>query len=106
MTLSSKLRERVVIQQLSKTSDGYGGQTQSWVTLATVFAEVQPLYSIQGEREVADERTSNAGYRVNIRVRTDLDASMRIIWKTHTLLIHSLHEVGEMTSILTYEENI
>lgn len=106
MTLSSTLRERVTIQQLSATNDGYGGRTQSWVTLATVFAQVQPLYSITGERAMADERTATAGYRVNIRARTDIAASMRILWKTHTLLIHSIHEQGEITSILTYEENL
>lgn len=104
--LSSDLRERVTIQQLSVVDDGYGGQTQSWVTLATVFAQVLPVYSIQGEDEFADQRQSRSGYRVLIRMRTDLAASMRILWKTHTLLIHSIHEQGELTSILTYEENV
>ena len=103
---SSQLRERVTIQQLSVADDGYGGQTQSWVTLATVFAQVQPVYSLQGERAMADQRQSTSGYRVLIRARTDVAASMRLIWKTHTLLIHSIHEQGELTSILTYEENL
>lgn len=103
---SSKLRERVTIQQRSVADDGYGGQTQSWTTLATVFAQIEPLYNVFGERSVGDERTASASYRVTIRQRSDLDASMRILWKTHTLAIHSIHEQGVMTSILTYEENI
>lgn len=106
MTLSSDLRERVTIQQLSLADDGYGGQTQSWTTLAIVFAQVLPLFSLQGEHALADQRMSNAGYRVNIRLRTELNASMRILWKTHTLLIHSIHEQGAMMSMLTYEENV
>lgn len=104
--VSSRLRERVTIQQLSVAADGYGGQTRSWVTLATVFAEVEPVYSIQSEKEVADQRIANAGYRVWIRLRTDVTASMRIQWKSHVLTIHSLHEQGELLSILTYEENL
>ncbi len=106
MVISSALRERVTIQQLSVADDGYGGQTRSWVALATVFAEVQPVYSIQTEGIIADQRESNSGYRVLIRNRTDVAASMRLIWKTRTLVIHSIHENGELLSILTYEENV
>ncbi len=55
---------------------------------------------------MADQRQRTSGYRVLIRSRTDVAASMRLIWKTHTLLIHSIHEQGALLSILTYEENI
>jgi SPP1 family predicted phage head-tail adaptor len=106
MMLASKLNERVRIEKLSTATDGYGGQVQSWIELATVFAQVEPIYSIQTEQEIAAQRQSKAGYRVRIRVRTDVNASMRIVWKTHTLQIHSLHEQGDVLSILTYEENV
>ena len=106
MSISSTLRERVRIEQMSAADDGYGGQTRSWITLATVFAAVEPVYSVQGERNVADQLQSNAGYRVRIRLRTDVTASMRLVWKTRTLVIHSIHEQGELLSLLTYEENI
>lgn len=106
MSVASTLKERVTIQQLSVTDDGYGGQTQSWATLATVFAQVEPIYVALNEREVAQQRNASAGYRVRIRLRNDVDAAMRLIWKTHTLLIHSLHEQGELLSILTYEESV
>jgi SPP1 family predicted phage head-tail adaptor len=86
--------------------DGYGGKAISWNPLATVFAQIEPIFVGQTERAVADQRSANAGYRVRIRFRQDVEASMRIIWKSHTLAIHSLHEQGEILSVLTYEENL
>ena len=106
MSISSLLRERVRIERLTASDDGYGGQTQSWSELATVFAQIEPIYVGQTERVIADQRSANAGYRVRVRLRNDVEASMRIIWKNHVLAIHSLHEQGEILSILTYEENV
>lgn len=106
MSLSSELRERVRIEQRVVVDDGYGGQTISWSELATVFAEVDPIYTAQGEREWAEQRYASAGYRVRMRVRTDVNASMRLVWKSHVLSIHSIHEQGEVLSILTNEEGV
>jgi SPP1 family predicted phage head-tail adaptor len=106
MSVASLLRERVRIEQLASSDDGYGGRNLVWSELATVFAQVEPIYVGQNEREIADQRSANAGYRVRIRLRTDIEASMRIVWKAHILMIHSLHEQGEILSILTYEENL
>lgn len=104
--LASELTERVTFQRLSASDDGYGGKTQAWVDFLTVFAQVQPVYSNVGEDEVAGQPNARAGYRVIVRARSDIDAAMRILWKTHTLRIHSLHEAGERLSILTDEENL
>ncbi len=106
MSIASLIRERVTIQLPTESDDGYGGKTVSWTDLTTCFAQVQPLYVTQGEHLVADQVTAYAGYRVTLRVRTDVTASMQILWKTHTLKIHSLHEQGEVLSILAYEENL
>ncbi len=106
MSVASLLRERVTIQQPTQSDDGYGGKTVSWTELATVFAQVEPIFVTQGEHLVADQVTAYAGYRVRVRMRGDVAASMQILWKTHTLKIHSLHEQGEVLSILAYEENV
>jgi SPP1 family predicted phage head-tail adaptor len=108
MSLASELREQVRVERPVTVDDGYGGKTISWNELATVFAEVKPLSGIVNARErlVGDQREASAGYRVIIRLRTDVTAAMRIIWKTHILLIHSLHERDATLSLLCYEENI
>ena len=106
MSIASLLSERVTIQQPTQSDDGYGGKTISWTELATCFAHVEPLFVTQGEHLVAEQVTAYAGYRVMVRVRTDVTAAMQVVWKTHTLKIHSLHEQGEVLSILAYEENL
>lgn len=106
MTLASKLTERVTIQYPLMSDDGYGGKTSVWTDLASVFAEVIPVYVGISERVIADQPAAKAGYRVNIRARSDINAAMRIVWKTHTMVIHSLHETNETLSMLTYEENL
>lgn len=106
MTLASQLTQRVRIEWPSRTNDGYGGAAVNWTELATVFAEVKPVFGAVHQREIGAQREANAGYRIVIRARTDVTGAMRIIWKTHTLLVHSLHESDETLNILCYEENV
>lgn len=108
MSSASDLKERVRIERPVATDDGYGGKTITWTELATVFAEVKPVQGAITERErlVADQRNAYSGYRVAVRLRTDVTAAMRVIWKTRTLLIHSLHEREVYLSMLCYEENV
>lgn len=109
MSLASKLKERVTIESPRLIDDGYGGKTRTWTPLATAFAQVEPVAAMTGgrERRVGEQREAIAGYRVTLRLRADVSAAMRIIWKHHTLLIHSLHERDDVTlQLLCYEENI
>jgi SPP1 family predicted phage head-tail adaptor len=106
MSYASLLSERVTIQQPVQADDGYGGKLVTWGELATVFAQVEPIFVTQGEHLAAEQVTAYAGYRVTVRMRTDVTAAMRVVWKTHMLQIHSLHEQGEVLSILAYEESL
>lgn len=105
MSNASELNQRIRIEKPITTSDGYGGAVPGWVEVASIFAAVEPMYVGQGERVEAGRRAGSAGYRVRIRARRDITAAMRIIWKTHTLSIHSIHDQGELLNLLTYEEN-
>ena len=102
----NQLRERVRIEYPVTVSDEQGGQTVSWATLADVFAEVEPTSNYTTQRNLADQVAARAGYRVTMRARSDVDASMRIIWKAHTLKISGLHEVDALLVIQTYEESL
>ena len=106
MIVASQLTERARIERPVASDDGYGGLQINWAELATVFADVKPVFGAVHERQVGAQVTANAGYRVIIRARTDVTAAMRIVWKTHVLLIHSLHESGAVLNILCYEENL
>lgn len=104
--LATRLKERVRIEQPSSVDDGYGGKMVSWSALTTVFAEVEALAQNVRERSLAEQIRAVAGYRVTIRARSDVDASMRLVWKTHVLQIHSLHEQDGVMQLLTYEEQL
>lgn len=106
MIVASQLTERVRIERPVASDDGYGGLQIGWTEVATVFADVKPVFGAVHERQVGAQAMSNAGYRVIVRARTDVTAAMRIVWKTHVLLIHSLHETDATLNILCYEENI
>lgn len=106
MSLTSRLRERVRIEYPMTTNDEYGGKVIAWAELAKVFAEVTAVPSAITEHMIGQQRQSSAGYRVTMRYRADVTAAMRLVWKTHTLMIHSLHESDFTLNILSYEENV
>lgn len=72
------LRERVTIQQNTKTADSQGGFSSSWGTLAIVAAQVTPLSG----REVLQAASigSEVAFRAVIRTRTDVRPTMRLQW--------------------------
>lgn len=106
MSVVNELRERVTIQQQVNVADTFGGQTITWSELATVFAAVEPVQQSAREQSLGEQVSARAGYRVRMRWRDDVNASMRLLWKTHVLEIHALHEVDGMMELLTYEEQL
>ena len=63
-------RNRVTVQSRSETSDSFGGQTVSWGTLATVWAEIEPLSGREVfANQALDSRVSS---KMTIRYRSDL----------------------------------
>lgn len=105
MDWASRLKERVMIEQPVASSDGHGGQEISWVALATVWAEVNTVVGAR-ERASGQQPEAVAGYRVRLRHRTDVDATMRLRWRTRVLSIHSVHEQEDRLELLAYEEGI
>jgi SPP1 family predicted phage head-tail adaptor len=103
-SLASRLRERVTIEHAERSADDYGGADIAWTDLATVYAAVQPIFGTAREVSVGGQLAAIAGYRVSIRRRDDVDASMRLWWNGRTLTIHSLHETENTLEILAYEE--
>ena len=75
---AGRLRHRVVIQSLAETQDGATGAiTESWSTLATVWAAIEPLSG--REFIAAAESGSEVVARIVMRHRSDVTAKMRIV---------------------------
>lgn len=76
-----RLRHRVRIERLDEsTRDASGAVVPNWVTLATVWAAIEPV----GGREslVNGQVQADATHRVLLRLREDVTAKERLVWLT------------------------
>lgn len=98
-----ELDQRVEIQSESRTPDGAGGFTSSWVVDATVWAHVRPLRG--SEREQADRTEANGGYMVIIRWRDGVTENKRLRWVDQdiTMNIRFVQEQGARALYLPIE---
>jgi len=95
---AGKLRHRVTIQQATATRDTIGVPEDTWSTLATVWAAVEPLTG----REFVEAFRTNAEltHRVRIRYRSDVTAKMRVLESSrHYDIVAVLDVKGEMREL-------
>lgn len=62
---SSNLRRPIVIQQRAGTLDPVGGQSATWTTVATVWADIQPVSG--QEKQAADAVQTSVTHQIFIR---------------------------------------
>lgn len=88
------LRHRLTIQRNTPSSDGKGGRTSSWGTLATVWGSVEPMRG--NERQMAGAITSEVAYRIRTRLRSDITVAPkdRVVWDSKTLQVHAVTNEG------------
>jgi len=90
---AGKLRHRVTIQQLVATDDGYGGITETWQDVATVWAAVEPLRGT--ERYRAQQVQAELSHKVTIRYRPGIKPDMRLKYGDRILEIEAVIDVEE-----------
>lgn len=94
MALSSPglLDQSVAILRKTQVSDGLGGFTETWATLATVWARVVPKSGAEGVAAMqAREATT---YDVVMRASVDVSATDRLAWSGIVLKIDSAPLAG------------
>jgi len=101
----SKMRDRITFEVASKTSDGMGGNTITWATEFSTWANVQEM---KGNREMRFGQINyNTPYEITLRYRNG-DSSepltkYRILFEGTYLTVHSIIEKHESTiKILAY----
>lgn len=82
---AGRLRHQVTIQQLTRTTDGAGGYTQSWSTFATVWAQVTPVRGL--EQPLGDGTAAPITHEVRLRWVDGVRPDMRISHDGRTLTI-------------------
>ena len=73
---AGSLNTRVIIKSVSSTPDAIGQPTNTWSTLATVWADVRHLNGSESIK--ADAQSSIVKASIRIRRRTDVTAAMRV----------------------------
>lgn len=76
---AGELDQRVTFVRETKVSDGMGGNTVTWPTIATVWAKVRPMSG--AEREHSDRLNAQANYLIVIRYRDDITENDIAEWK-------------------------
>ena len=76
---AGKLDRQIIILQYSETTDDFGGITETYTALATVWADIRDLREI--EKFAAQQANSEITTKFRIRYRDDISARDRISWK-------------------------
>ena len=90
---SGDLREPVTLQSASSSQNGKGEVVDSWSTLFTTRAKVEPMRGAEFARMAITQAQSD--YRITIRKRsTVVEPEFRVIWGSKTLDVQSVIEIG------------
>lgn len=73
----AELNKRISLQSKTLTSDTMGGWTETWETVATVWAKKTTHRSDEAVQAMA--MTGKATHNFRVRYRTDVDSSWRIL---------------------------
>lgn len=73
-----KLQSRITIQRLEDGQDEIGQPVQTWVDVATVWANIRYLSGVETVK--SDAPVSVARASIRIRRRTDVHAAMRVVF--------------------------
>ena len=91
MTSPGDLRHRLVLEEVQRISDGGGGFTESWVTVATVWGALRP--SSGGESVEAGRLAGRVSHAVSLRYRAGVTPAMR--FRQGTRVFHILAAIDE-----------
>jgi SPP1 family predicted phage head-tail adaptor len=84
---AGSLNERIAIQARVNDENSRGEKTYTYATFSTVWAEANPK---KGREFMAASQLQGEGPAVfKIRYRTDLDRTMRVVWKGVTYELKS-----------------
>jgi len=102
-----QMRNKVVLQSMSPSTDSGGGQSVSWGTATTVWAKVENLSGT--ENSFGDQIEDRSNYRFTIRYYSALTPKYRISYNSKTFNIQhiaSLMEGKERYQVIQAEEGV
>ena len=95
------MRHRVAIQENIQTPDSQGGFTESWGTIAAVWASIEPVKAY--ERFQAAQLETPISHKIMLRYRTGVTTAHRILYGTRVFNIKGVINVDEAGAFLRIE---
>lgn len=102
---AGELKHRIRIQSRSSADDGAGGNTITFVDLATVWARI----TTQNGREFEEQKkiTPELTHMVRMRFRGDITPDMRVVWGSRMFNILAVYDPdGEQVELLIPAQEI
>lgn len=95
---AGRLRHRVTIETPGGSASAFGEVAQSWSTVATVWAAVEPTSS--RERVENEQTKAFTTHRIHMRYRSDVTTAERVVFNSRTLNITSVVNPDERDATL------
>ena len=94
----ANLRYKVQLQSPTRTSDGAGGYTESFGTIANLFADIRPQNALETYRQ--GQVIEKVTHKVFIRFRRDIDTNYKILYGTRSFTIKGIKNMNERDRFL------
>jgi SPP1 family predicted phage head-tail adaptor len=93
------LRNRIDIQAITRTADGMGGFTKTYVTIASSVAAA--IWPISGKESIqAGQSKMTITHRIRMRYRNNMKSSYRIKFENRYFDIESIININERNETL------
>lgn len=94
----AKLRHRIEIQSVTQTADGAGGYTESWATVATVWASIEPANG--REKWMAMQTETYMTHVIMCRYQSSITTAKRILFGARKFDIVEVLNIEERNAAL------
>lgn len=95
---AGRLRHRITVQSVGSTYDDYGDLSDSWSTLASVWASISPISG--REETIASELSGVVTHSILVRYRSGITAQNRIQFDSRVFQIESVRNWEERNIFL------
>ena len=99
---SGRLDRRITLQRKTVVANSYGEPIETWVDLATVWAEYLPTGGV--ERYAATQMVAEADTRWRIRYRADLTPIDRLSYAGRIYDVTGVVEIGRREGLEIYSK--
>ena len=101
---AGQLNRRITLQRQSNAQDSYGGPVRTWLNVATIWADIQPLTG--RELESAQRMASEVSHQIVVRYQaifadTRQVAGYRALYRSRIFNIHAALNDEERNVLVT-----